>query len=236
MVAPGSRFEAAVFDMDGLLIDSEPLWRQAEMRIFGRLGVPLTVARCLETRGMVLGEVTRYWYGRYPWEGPTPDDVATEITDAMASLLATGAVLKPGALHALTVCRDRGLTLAVASSSPRRLIEAVVGRWGLGPWFAVLHSAQQEAAGKPDPAVFLTTARLLGVAPECCVVFEDSPAGVQAAVAAGMACVAVPEDPGWMSAGPGDFEGADLVIDSLNDVNDDLWARLVGPGTPFLGQ
>jgi sugar-phosphatase len=222
---PRPALAAAIFDMDGLLIDSEPLWRQVEIEIFGRLGVPLTTDLCLETRGMVVGEMTRYWYERYRWEGPTPDIVATEITEAMASLLATDVTLKPGARHAVAFCRDEGLQLAVASSSPRRLIEVVLARSGLAPSFAVLHSAQEERAGKPDPAVFLTTAARLGVEPGRCVVFEDSPAGVAAAIAAGMACVAVPEvdQPNGAAAS---FALADVVIGTLEDVGDHLWDRL----------
>jgi mannitol-1-/sugar-/sorbitol-6-/2-deoxyglucose-6-phosphatase len=219
---------AAVFDMDGLLIDSEPLWRQAEIRIFGTLGVALTAERCGETRGMVVNEVTRHWFEKYPWEGPTPDAVAAEIVDAVASLLAAGVTLKPGAGQALFSCRERGLALAVASSSPLRLIETVVDRLGLRSWFGVLHSAQDEPAGKPDPSVFLTTAVRLGVDPPRCVVFEDSPAGVRAAVAAGMVCVAVPEaDVVVTDADARNFESADMVIDTLEDVDDDFWTRLV---------
>jgi sugar-phosphatase len=218
---------AAVFDMDGLLIDSEPLWREVEIDIFGRLGVPLTTELCLQTRGMVLDEVTEHWYRLYPWRGPTPDTVAAQIIEAMASLLATRLVLKTGALDAVAACRKRGLALAVASSSPRRLIESVVEAMALTPAFSVLHSAQEEPAGKPDPAVFLTTARLLGVEPGRCVVFEDSPAGVEAAHRAGMVCVAVPEDPGSVEGGPpAGFASADLIITSLAEVDDDLWPRL----------
>jgi len=219
--------DAAIFDMDGLLIDSEPLWRRVEIEILGRLGVPLTDELCGQTRGMVVGEVTRHWYERYRWEGPTPEAVAGQITQAMAVLLASSAVLKPGVGHALASCRERGLTLGVASSSPTLLIEAVVEGLGLERWFAVLHSAQDEVAGKPHPAVFLTTARLLGAAPRRCVVFEDSPAGVTAARAAGMVCVAVPEDSGDRDReGTEGFGSADVVIDSLEELDDELWARL----------
>jgi HAD superfamily hydrolase (TIGR01509 family) len=216
-------WDAAIFDMDGLLVDSEPLWREAEIAIFGRLGVALTEELCLETRGMVLPDVTRHWFARYGWDGPSPDAVATEIVDAMAVLLSERAVAKRGVGQALSSCRARALHLAVASSSPFRLIEIVLHRLRLRDCFAVLHSAEREMAGKPDPAVFLTTAAMLDVAPRRCVVFEDSPAGVRAAAAAGMACVAVPEE-GSTTTG---FEEADLVIGSLDDVDDALWARLL---------
>jgi HAD superfamily hydrolase (TIGR01509 family) len=221
------RFVAAIFDMDGLLIDSEPSWRQVEMAIFDRLGVSLTEELCLETKGMVVDEVTRHWYGLYPWTGPTPEVVAEEIVDAMVALLSGTVMVKPGALHALRFCHDRGLAMAIASSSPLRLIEGVVDGLGLADWFGVLHSAQDEVVGKPDPAVFLTTARRLGVTPSACVVFEDSPAGVRAAIAAGMACVAVPEtDVALTHDDRRSLASADLILHSLEDLDDDLWTRL----------
>lgn len=220
---------AAIFDMDGLLVDSEPVWRAVEVEIFGRLGVPVTPERCVETKGMFLGEAVAYWYARHPWPEPSPGEVAREIVDAMAIRLAMGVARKPGVAHALSFCRRRGVRLALASSSPRRVIDAVVEGAGLSGSFAVVHSAEDEAAGKPDPAVFLTTARLLGVAPTACVVFEDSPAGVRAAKAAGMACVAVPEDDPVSIAAHGGaassgFAPADVVLASLAELDEAAWA------------
>jgi mannitol-1-/sugar-/sorbitol-6-/2-deoxyglucose-6-phosphatase len=219
---------AAIFDMDGLLVDSEPVWHEVEIEVFGRHGVPLTVERCLETKGMFLGEAVDHWYQRHPWYGATRQEVAAEIIDRMATRLAQEVELKPGADHALAYCRRRGAVLALASSSPRRLIDAAVGRLELAARFAVVHSAEDETAGKPDPAIFLTTARLLQVAPASCVVFEDSAAGVLAAKAAGMACVAVPErapatdgrpEPG----APAALARADVVLRSLADLDDEVW-------------
>jgi sugar-phosphatase len=226
---PRTGFDAAVFDMDGLLIDSEPVWRRAEIEVFARLGVSLTEEACLETRGMLVSEVARHWYGIHRWAGPGPDDVADEVVETMAGILGAGVTGKPGAGQAIEWCRNRGLALAIASSSPRRLIEVVVERSGWVDLFAVLHSGQDEVAGKPDPAVFLRTATLLGVAPERCLVFEDSPAGIRAAVAAGMACVAVPE--ASVALTPDAVAAlADVVLDSLADVDDGLWARLTADG------
>ncbi|HMK98871.1 MAG TPA: hexitol phosphatase HxpB [Acidimicrobiales bacterium] len=230
------RPDAAIFDMDGLLVDSEPVWHEVEIEVFGRHGVPLTVQRCLETKGMFVGEAVDHWYARYPWRGASRRAVVAEVVDAMARRLAEEVELKAGAGHALAFCRRAGVRLALASSSPRRLIDVVVDRLGLASSFAVVHSAEDEVAGKPDPAVFLTTAGLLGVAPGACVVFEDSAAGVLAAKAAGMACVAVPEapagdhEPGVLAA----LEQADVVLGSLRDLDDEVWeacaAALEGPG------
>src|ERR1700676_760857 len=224
--------------MDGLLVYSEPIWHGVEIDVFGRHGVPLTVERCLETKGMFLGDAVEHWYARYPWSGSSRPAVAAEIVDDMARRLDQDEAveLKPGAAHALDFCAHRGARLAVASSSPRRLIDAVVRRFGLAPRFAVVHSGEDEVVGKPDPAIFLTTARLLDVAPETCVVFEDSAAGVLAAKGAGMACIAVPEpDPTAGSGAGADARAAlesalgraDVVLGSLLELDDAVWDRLV---------
>lgn len=223
---PVRAIEAAVFDMDGLLVDSEPLWHEVEIAVFGRHGVPLTVELCRQTKGMFVGDVARHWFARAPWEGATPEDVAAEVVEAMAGVLGEEAALKPGVLHALGFCRAKGVRMALASSSPRRLIDVVVGRHGLAGWFSVVHSAEHEVAGKPHPAVFLHTARLLGTHPSRCVVFEDAAAGVHGAKAAGMVCVAVPEGRGAAGEPPPGFAGADVVLGSLEELDDALWARL----------
>ena len=90
-------FAASIFDMDGLLIDSEILWHEAEIEILGGLGVPLAVEGCRSTKGMFVGEVTAHWYGLHPWPGatPTPDEVAVWIVDRVIELIVTKGVLKP---------------------------------------------------------------------------------------------------------------------------------------------
>ena len=207
---------ASIFDMDGLLIDSEVLWHEAEIEILGGLGVPLAVDGCRTTKGMFVDEVTEHWNRLYPWTGPTPAEVAVTIVNRVIELILTKGELKPGALHAIDLCAQRGLDLAVASSSQYRLIDLALGHFGLRDRFALVHSAEDEDYGKPHPAVFLTAAAKLGAVPRRCLVWEDAPAGVLAAKAASMACIAVPEH------GEGDhpaFGLADLVVDSLLQVD-----------------
>ena len=216
--APAAAFAASIFDMDGLLIDSEVLWHEAEIEILGDLGVPLDPGGCRSTKGMFVDEVTAHWHGHYPWEGPTPDQVAVQIVDRVIELIDAKGVLKPGAFHAIDLCAQRGWALAVASSSQYRLIDAALDHFGLLERFDLIHSAEDEDYGKPHPAVFVTAARKLRVAPRQCLVWEDAPAGVLAAKAASMACIAVPE------RGEGDhpaFGLADLVVSSLLEVDDD---------------
>jgi sugar-phosphatase len=210
-------FHASIFDMDGLLIDSEVLWHEAELEILGdRLGVPLEKDGFRTTKGMFVHEVTEHWYRLYPWSGPSPAEVAGSVVDRVIDLTLTKGSLKPGAVGAIDLCAARGWPLAVASSSEYRLIEAALEHFGLRDRFALVHSAEDEEYGKPHPAVFLTAASKLGAAPKRCLVWEDAPAGVLAAKAASMACIAVPE-PGE-GAHPA-YGLADLVVASLDEVD-----------------
>jgi sugar-phosphatase len=202
--------------MDGLLIDSEILWHEAEIEILGGLGVPLAVEGCRSTKGMFVDEVTEHWYRLYPWPGPTPAEVAVTVVDRVIELILSKGELKPGAEHAIELCDQRGLALAVASSSQYRLIDAALSHFGLRDRFALVHSAEDEEYGKPHPAVFLTAATKLGAVPRRCLVWEDAPAGVLAAKAASMACIAVPEP---AEADHPAFGLADLVVGSLLQVS-----------------
>ena len=216
-------FGASIFDMDGLLVDSEPLWHEAEIDILGGLGVPLVASACRQTKGMFVAEVTRYWFERYPWTGPDTDTVAVAIVDRVMALVMAKGVLKPGVHRAIDLCRSHDLPLAVASSSEYRLIHLVLDHFDLAGSFDLVHSAEDEPYGKPHPAVFLTAASRLGVAPDRCLVWEDAPAGVLAAKAARMACIAVPEP---VERDRPAFAIADVVLSSLEEADQALWARV----------
>ena len=208
-----------IFDMDGLLIDSEPLWREAEMAVFESIGLHLTEELCRETTGLRVDEVVRYWHTRFPWSGPSCELITTRLLDAVQRLIIARGLLMEGARDVVTELHAEGAKLAIASSSPMELIRAVVERFSLGAYFSVLHSAEHEIAGKPDPAVYLTTMSLLGADPHQCIAFEDSLAGVRAAKAAGTMVIAVPapED----ATDPG-FAVADVILTSLKDFSLEL--------------
>jgi mannitol-1-/sugar-/sorbitol-6-/2-deoxyglucose-6-phosphatase len=222
--ANAAGFAASIFDMDGLLVDSEILWHEAEIEILGDLGVPLAADGCRKTKGMFVEEVTEFWHERYPWAGPSPVEVAVTIVDRVIALVLAKGELKPGADHAIAMCAERELPMAVASSSQYRLIVAALDHFGLRQHFALIHSAEDEEYGKPHPAVFLTAASKLGADPRRCLVWEDAPAGVLAAKAASMACIAVPEQG---EEGQAAFGLADLVLGSLLEMNDARWDEVV---------
>jgi mannitol-1-/sugar-/sorbitol-6-/2-deoxyglucose-6-phosphatase len=206
---------ATLFDMDGLLIDSEILWHEAEQDILGALGVPFPEGAPRETKGMFVTEVVAYWRARFPWSAPDTATVTRTILQRVGDLVEEKGRLMPGALDALDAMAERG-PLALASSTPTALIDRCLRHFGLQDRFASIHSAEDEQWGKPHPAVFLTAAAALRARPQDCLVFEDSAAGVLAAKAGRMMCVAVPtaDDRGQPA-----FALADLVLASLEDLS-----------------
>ncbi len=184
---------AAIFDLDGLLIDSEPLWRRAEIELFATVGLSLTDAECAETTGLRIDEVVAWRLRQAPWTGTAPAVLTERIVDRVCALIAAEGEGQPGATESVSCCARAGLALAVASSSPERLIRTALARLGLAGAFAHVVSAEHERHGKPHPAVFLSTAERLGVGAVDCLVLEDSLNGVIAAKAARMRCVVVPE-------------------------------------------
>lgn len=204
--------KAAIFDMDGLLIDSEPLWREAEVAVFTSLGVPLNAERCRETMGLRLDRVVRHWHEKHPWQGLSLDEVEDQVLDGVARLIFERGQPMPGVEQAIELLSTAGYELAVASSSPRPLIDAVLSKFGLIDSFSVLHSAYDEDEGKPHPAVYLSTMSRLGVEALHCIAFEDSVIGVRAAKSAGARVIAVPEPADTSHPG---FAEADIVLSSL---------------------
>jgi len=184
--------KAVIFDMDGLLIDSEPLWRRAERAAFARVGLELSDEDCRQTTGLRADEVVEYWYRRRPWSGTDPVRVLDDLDRRVKQLIRTEGRELPGARGAVDAAARAGLRLALASSSTIGVIEVVLSHLGLTGRFEVVASGADEARGKPDPAVYLTTLRRLGLAAADCVALEDSAAGVAAAHAAGIFVVAVP--------------------------------------------
>lgn len=210
---------AVIFDMDGLLVDSEPLWVRAEIEIFGEVGVVLGEEDCARTKGLRTDDVIAYWHTRRPWEGRSPADVEARLIGRVASLVREEGRALPGVTNAIAVAREGGRRVALASSSPLVIIHATLERLGLEGAFDVVQSAQSLPLGKPHPGIFLRTAELLSVRAVDCIVLEDSLTGVIAAKAARMGCVAVPFDHPEHDAR---FVIADAIVGSLDELTTEL--------------
>ncbi|MBM3263325.1 MAG: hexitol phosphatase HxpB [candidate division Zixibacteria bacterium] len=215
--------EAVIFDMDGILIDSEPIWHAAEMAIFPEVGIHVTKEDCLGTQGLRVDEVVDYWYRRHPWPTPSKTVIADRIVETVIAGVKTHGKPIEGINPAIDFFRTLNLKIALASSSAYALIDTVIDRFDLRSAFEIVYSAQEEPLGKPHPGVYLTTARRLGVAPDRCLAIEDSINGVIAAKAARMQCIAIPEATARFDRRYG---VADSIADSLSQIGPAIWTAL----------
>ena len=217
--------EAVIFDMDGILIDSEPFWQISEKAVFAEIGFEMTHDMCLQTTGLRCNEVVDYWYLRHPWDlaRRSRKDIENGIIDGLIALVKRQGKLMPGVREALDFCRRKGLKIGLATSSDYRIIDAVLSTLDLRDAFEVTHSAQEEPFGKPHPAVYLSAARLMGVNPLFTVAIEDSLNGLISARAARMHCIAVPAPASFSDPR---FSIADVCLPSLSALDEKSWAPL----------
>ena len=184
---------AVIFDMDGVLIDSEPFWRQAMTEVFTRSGIPYTEEDALATQGVRIGEIVREVVRIHPGEGRTAQWLETAVCQRVSELvLAHGRVL-PGIDRVLDFVARNGLKLGLATSTPAIVAKDFIRRIGIAECLEAICTGEQVQQGKPHPEIYHLCAARLGVLPQECLVFEDSVSGVRAAKAAGCRCVAVPE-------------------------------------------
>ncbi|MEI6508107.1 MAG: hexitol phosphatase HxpB [Bacteroidota bacterium] len=186
--------KAVIFDMDGLLIDSEPFWKIAEKKVFGELGLNLNDDLLRQVMGFRLSEVVVHWYQYQPWPNPDFKKTENDVLEYVKKIILENAKPLPGVYEVLEKLKSENYKMAVASSSAMSLIEAVVDKLDIRNYFDVLWSAEFEPFGKPHPGIFITTAQKLNVEAKDCIVFEDSINGVISAKAARMKCIAVPEE------------------------------------------
>ena len=198
-----------IFDMDGLLIDSEPLWHAVEKAFAAARGGDWTDEMALACTGQGIDRIVHIMGEKL---GFSVDEArcVRELEDRFVAHVHTLS-MKPGARAFLEEARER-LPVGLASSSPRRLIDATLQRFGIKDHFNVTVSGQEVPRAKPFPDVYLRAAELLSLPPAACVALEDSRNGARAAREAGMTVIAVPEGE------PSGFEGiADAVVRNLEE-------------------
>jgi HAD superfamily hydrolase (TIGR01509 family) len=181
---------AVLFDMDGLLIDSEPLWLESERSVMARLGSGWTEADQMALLGGSLERTVRYLLAKAARPAPAEAIAEWLMGDITERVRRDGVPLRPGARELLTAVAAAGLPRALVTSSERGFMDAVLASTGMR--FDVLVCAEDVTTTKPDPEPYLLAAKLVGVDPADCFVLEDSPNGVAAAEAAGCRVFAVP--------------------------------------------
>ena len=205
--------EAVLFDMDGVIIDSEPLWSKAEQQLLARRNLSYSSQLKAAMMGLDSSEAVGFLIKHYNLQ-ESVGDVVEERNQLIADLFRQFLQPMPYALQLVRSVRAAEIKTGLASSSPKELVDLALGRLNITGLFDFILSGDQVARGKPAPDIYLTAARELGVGHENCLVIEDAPHGVAAAKAAGMFCVAIST-----SASEPELGAADRVIRSFREVN-----------------
>lgn len=188
-----SNFDGVIYDMDGVLTDSEPLWKIAMEDVFKSVGCSLTKEDFQRTVGLRIDEVIAYWYHVAPWPDASPKEVEDAIVQRMIELLTARATPLPGVVESLEFFSSKNLKIGLATSSYKVLIDCILDTLQIRHFFQTVHSAEYELFGKPHPAVYLTAAKNLELDPRRCLVIEDSLNGIISGKAARMTVFCVPE-------------------------------------------
>lgn len=178
--------------MDGLLIDSEPLWQEAANEIFNKKGIYLSQEQYETSTGLRTEEFLDYWFTHFKLHKKEIPDAEIEIVHAVIEKVKTKGIILPGVDYIFNFFKERNFKIGLASSSPLSLIDEVVDLLGIKNNLNAISSAQDLAYGKPHPQVFLDCAEALQSNPHECICFEDSLNGLIAAKAAKMKCVIIP--------------------------------------------
>lgn len=210
--------KALIYDMDGVIVDSEIIHMKAETILLARYGITANEALLMPYRGTsdktMFEDIKEKYDAAYDVAG-----IVAEKDDLMRELLRTEELVPiAGALEliaATDALRPRGIRTAIASSSPHETIAHVTQTFGITNKFDVIESGAELPMSKPDPTIYLKTAELLGVAPADCLVIEDAAVGAQAALRAGMTCI------GFCSphSGTQDFTGCARIVQSLSEID-----------------
>lgn len=203
-----------IFDMDGLLIDSEPLWTEAATEVFSDYGKKLTPADFASTTGLRTSEFVSWWLHDYKFDDTELEKAAEKIVELVIKKIRLKGKAMSGLEYILDFFKHRNFKIGLATSSPLRVADTVINLLGIEKYFRVKTSAEKLPYGKPHPQVYLDCAVALRSSPLECVCFEDSVNGMIAAKAARMKCVVVPaynqqKDEKWSVA--------DLKISSLKN-------------------
>ena len=206
------RQPAVIFDMDGVLVDTEPSYLQSNTALFRELGFTIPAEEYASFVGSSAQKMWGTLKARFNLEEEVGDLIARSYRAHLDRLVAMESLEPiPGIVALLDRLTDLALPLGLASSSPRPVIELTLKKSGLAGYFPVRVAGDEVARGKPHPDIFLATASLLGVPPARCLVVEDSPHGVAGAKAAGMGVVGFANP----NSGAQDLSRADMIIHSF---------------------
>lgn len=196
---------AVIFDMDGTLIDSQPIWYRVSTEFFQRNHFPVTMDEMVMLTGSPVGKLVDYVLQRYGQKEKTASQLTAELMEYAVSEILAAKPLMPNVKEVLVNLKQQGIKIAVASASPRNMLQGIVDSCGIAEYFDYLASTEELDYNKPHPAVYLHAAKQLGVAVNECFAVEDSVLGMISGKAANMKTVVIPakaewDDPRWSLA------------------------------------
>lgn len=208
------QLNTVIFDIDGLLIDSEPLWNAAAEEVLRDYGVNLTEEQYKTTTGLRTKEFVQWWFGYYQIGESEHLRAEKKIVQSVLKKIENQAQVMPGLAYIFDFFHKKNFKIGLATSSPQELIDLVIKMTGIGEYLHATSSAEDLPFGKPHPQVYLNCAEKMNAVPTACICFEDSFNGLIAAKAARMKCVVVPhysqlKDERWGAA--------DLKLSSLQN-------------------
>jgi len=209
--------KAVIFDMDGVMIDSEPLWEKTERILLARRDIEYSPTYRDQIVGLNQNDSGKLLIDTFELK-ETVEDIISERVEILTAIYEEELEVVLDLIPLLDNLRDNKFKLAVASSSPLRVINFVLDMFSLQEYFPVVVSGECTENGKPHPDIYLHTAKRLEVEPSECVAIEDSINGVKSAKAAGMYCIAVPDK----RLSQMEFQNADIIVPNLNRISPDL--------------
>ncbi|MEP7237731.1 MAG: hexitol phosphatase HxpB [Ferruginibacter sp.] len=211
------KLNTVIFDMDGLLIDSEPLWKEAADELLSGYGKQLTTQQYAVTTGLRTKEFLGHWFTHFNIPAENINEAEIKIVNTVIKLVKQKGKPMPGVKHIFNFFIDRNFKMGLATSSAPGLINVVIELLDIRTQLQAISSADELAYGKPHPEVYLNCAGKLAVSPAQCICFEDSVNGMIAAKAAKMKCVIVPSQHDSKNKA---WELADLKISTLTNFNE----------------
>ena len=213
----------AIFDMDGLLIDSEPLWYEAAVEVFAPFGITLSPESYASSIGLRTKEFVAWWLKQYHVDPIHATSTEKMINDVVIEKIRLKGEAMEGVYHVLELLNSKGYSIGLATSSPTRLIDVVVDKLNIRNYFSAFASAEHLVYGKPHPQVYIDCAIALNCSPADCLCFEDSYHGMIAAKAARMKCIVIPapfmrDELRW--------NAADLQLNSLNGLTEQMLGEI----------
>ncbi|GFZ92444.1 phosphatase [Paenibacillus marchantiophytorum] len=206
--------KAFIFDMDGVIIDSEPMHFDIDVKTMNFFGVTISPQELEEFVGMTNPEMWKILKQKFNLSNSVSDIIEYQLSSKIEWIRTTEISPIIGIFELILELKKHNLVLGIASSSPIKFINEVLIKFKIRDYFDCIVSGEEVAKGKPEPDVYLEAARLLGVDPSDCVVLEDSRNGIQSAKSAGMTCI------GFINKNSGnqDLSRADIIVNSIKDI------------------